>query len=70
MTKKRVTVTNETDTGRNKKFHDNRTNNDMTRAGFVKKIEQGEYPDYHVRKINGAKTPVSNPDSTEGNNLG
>ena len=41
----------------------------MTRAGFVKKIEQGNYPNYHVRKINGVKTPVSNPDGTSNNNL-
>lgn len=70
MAKKRVTVTNETDTGRNTNFHDNRTNEGMTRAGFVKKIEKGKYPKYHVRKIHGTKTPVSNPDNTECNNLG
>ena len=41
----------------------------MTRAGFVSKIESGSYPDYHVRKINNVKTPVSNPNGKEGNNL-
>jgi hypothetical protein len=41
----------------------------MTRAEFVKKIEQGLYPNYHVRKIDGVKTPASNPDNSEANNL-
>ena len=42
----------------------------MTRAQFVKAIKQGSFPDYHVRNINGIKTPVSNPDKTKKNNLG
>ncbi len=41
----------------------------MTRAQFVRQIEQGNYANYHVRKINDVKTPVSNPDDSEGNNL-
>ncbi len=69
MARKRVTVTQESDTGRNQRFHDNRTGADMTRAQFVREIEQGNYPNYHVPRINGVKTPVSNPDETEGNNL-
>ncbi len=69
MPKKRITVTQESDTGRNKKFHDNKTGEDLTRAQLVKKIEKGEYEDYHVRKINNVKTPVSNPDSSKNNNL-
>jgi hypothetical protein len=69
MANKRIKVTNETDTGRNTNFHDNRTGEDMSRAQFVKKIEQDQYDNYHVRKINGVKTPVSNPDGKEGNNL-
>lgn len=69
MARKRVTVTNESETGRNQTFHDNYKGNDMTRSQFVKKIEQGEYQNYHVRTINGVKTPVSNPDGSSGNNL-
>lgn len=42
----------------------------MTRAGFVKRIEKGEYPNYHVRKVNQIKTPASNPDKSKQNNLG
>ena len=69
MPRKRVTVVKESDTGRNLKFVDNRTNLEMTRAQFVNKIEHGDYDDYHVRKVHGVKTPVSNPDDTKNNNL-
>ena len=66
---KRVTVTNENDSGRNLRFHDNYNGKNMSRAEFVKEIEQDHYENYHVRKINGFKTPVSNPDGKENNNL-
>ena len=69
MANKRVSVTRESETGRNENFHDNRTGQDMSRAEFVRKIEQGTYPNYHVRKIDGVKIPASNPDKTENNNL-
>ena len=41
----------------------------MTCTQFVKTIEKGQYPDYHIRNINGIKTPVSNPDGKQDNNL-
>ena len=66
---KRVKVTTENSRGRNTQFYDNFTGADMTRAQFVRQIEQGDYSNYHVRKINGLKTPVSNPDSRRNNNL-
>lgn len=66
---KRVRVTQESDTGRNERFHDNRTGRDMSRPEFVRQIESGNYPNYHIREINGVRTPVSNPDSSENNNL-
>ena len=66
---KTVVVTSESDSGRNQKFHDNKSGKNMTRVEFVKQIEQGKFNDYHVRKINRLKTPVSNPDNKEGNNL-
>lgn len=69
MGRKRVTTTSENSTGRNTTFHDNYTNNDMTRNQFVKQIESGNYDNYHVRTINGVKTPVSNPDKNVNNNL-
>lgn len=69
MARKRVTVTDESDSGRNQQFHDNYNGADMTRSQFVKEINQGNYPNYHVRNINGVDTPVSNPDKTRNNNL-
>lgn len=67
---KRITVTSETNTGRNNTFRDNVTGATMTRAQFVRQIENNVYDDYHVRVINGIKTPVSNPDKSSSNNLG
>jgi Protein of unknown function (DUF3892) len=70
MAGKRIKVTNESDSGRNRVFKDTRTGKEMTREQLVKQIEQGTYPNYHVREVNGIKTPVSNPDQSENNNLG
>ncbi len=67
---KRITVTQESNTGRNERFHDNFTGVNMTRNQFVNQIKQGNYENYHVRNINGVDTPVSNPDNTRNNNLG
>ncbi len=69
MGRKRVSVTSESDSGRNLRFHDNYNGNKMTRTQFVHQIECGNYSNYHVRKVNGVKTPVSNPDGTKNNNL-
>lgn len=68
--KPRVTVNTESASGRNLTFHDNVSGRNMNAAQFVRSIELGNYEDYHVRVINGIKTPVSNPDSSTGNNLG
>ena len=67
---KRIKVTSESDSGRNERFYDNSTGANMTRAQFVREIERGNYPNYHVRKINGVKTPAANPDGNRNNNLG
>ncbi len=67
---KRITVTKETDSGRNQRFRDNYTGDEMSRTEFVRRIEQVQYNNYHVREVNGVKTPVSNPDQSENNNLG
>ena len=67
---KHITVTHESNTGRNERFHDNFTGANMTRNQFVNQIKQGNYENYHVRNINGVPTPVSNPDKTRNNNLG
>lgn len=68
--KKQVSVISENRTGRNTKFLDNSTGTKMTRPQFVKQIENGNYDGYHIRVINGLKTPVSNPDGKSSNNLG
>lgn len=67
--KKPLKVVDESVSGRNRKFEDTRTKEVMTRAQAVKAIEAGKYPDYHIRKINDIKTPVSNPDKSKSNNL-
>ena len=69
MRKKRIEVTKESDSGRNLHFLDTLTGQEMTRVQFVKEIESGQYDNYHVRKIDNVKTPVSNPDETTNNNL-
>ena len=66
---KRISVIKENDSGRNESFKDNFKNKTMSRAEFVKEIKKGNYPDYHIRKINNVLTPVSNPDKTRNNNL-
>lgn len=66
----RVSVTRESESGRNERFRDNRTGEEMTRAGFVREIERGKYPDYHVRRVRDVKTPASDPDGSADNNLG
>jgi len=67
---KNIKVTKESDSGRNQQFQVGQSGRKVSRADLVKEIEAGKHPDYHVREVNGVKTPVSNPDSKEGNNLG
>ena len=70
MPRKSVRVTKETPKGRNVGFKDKATKTTMTKQQFVRKIESGAFPGYHIRVINGIKTPVSNPDGSTSNNLG
>jgi hypothetical protein len=67
---KRISVTDESSSGRNRRFRDNGNGREMGRAELVRRIEGGEYPNYHVRVVNDVKTPVSNPDTSAKNNLG
>jgi hypothetical protein len=71
MARKRVSTTGESSTGRNEQFRDNYNGKEMTRKEFVREIKQENpaYENYHVRKINGVDTPVSNPDQSTNNNL-
>ncbi|MEZ5003071.1 MAG: hypothetical protein R2730_08530 [Chitinophagales bacterium] len=55
--------------GRNQHFLDTQTGSYFSRELFVNMIEEGLYPNYHIRVINGIKTPVSNPNFSEGDNL-
>jgi predicted SPOUT superfamily RNA methylase MTH1 len=68
--KEKLRVTKEDENGRNTNFQDIKTRENMTRPQLVKKIENGDYSGYHIRIINGIKTPCSNPDKSEKNNLG
>ncbi len=67
--RKRITVTQENSTNRNIGFRDNLTGQKLTRPQLVREIKNGNLPNYHVRKINGVDTPVSNPDGSTNNNL-
>lgn len=67
---KNVRSITQNSTGRNITFKDVSSGTKMTRSQFVAKIENNKYSDYHVRTINGIKTPCSNPDKSERNNLG
>ena len=71
MNNGRVIVTAETDSGRNTRFLDTETGREMTRAQFVRAINNGVYSDdYYTRKINGVITPVSKPNNSVRDNLG
>lgn len=66
----RLTVTKESETGRNQEFVDTYKHKTLSRSELVREIKQGNYPNYHTRVINGIETPVSNPDNSKNNNLG
>lgn len=66
---KNIRTTRETSTGRNTHFKVP-GQGEITRGKLVQQIERGKHDDYHIRSINGVKTPVSNPDRSKGNNLG
>jgi hypothetical protein len=70
MYNKKIKVIEKDENGANKVFLDKLKKEEMTRKQFVKKIEDGQYPGYHIRIINGTKFPVSNPDNSPSNNLG
>ena len=61
---------NVSNTGRNLIFLDTKNNKELTLEQLVKMIENGKYLDYHIMRINGIKTPCSNPDKNKKNNLG
>ena len=71
MAKGRVTVTDESDSGLNRRFRDSTTGNEMTRGQFADGIARGDYPTYHVQRLpDGRRIPRSNPNGKQGDNLG
>lgn len=63
----RIKVVSENKSGRNVRFKVGKTT--MSRARLVKSIDNGNHARFHIRIINGVKTPVSNPDKSKNNNL-
>ena len=56
-------VLQESSQGENTRFRDIQTRVMMTCGEFVRAVEKGEYPDYHIEFIDGIKRPVLNGDS-------
>jgi len=53
-------------------YKDLDSNRTMNQSDFVKKISNPNsvyHDDFHIRKINNVKVPVSNPDNKNSNNL-
>lgn len=70
MTQKpRLVVEKESKTGLNTHFRDTKTNEVITRGEAVKRVNKGEYPDYHTAKVNNKNIIKSNPDNNKSNNL-
>lgn len=66
---KRLRVLKQSKTGRNELFQDVHSKKILTRKQVIDCIKHGDYPDYHLRIINGKETPCSNPDNDKFNNL-
>jgi hypothetical protein len=69
MSNNKITVTSESDTGRNTRFHVP-GHGEIPRQTLVQQIRAGEHEGYHVRVINRVATPVSNPNGNSDDNLG
>ncbi len=67
---KPITVIKESDTGRNLLFLNMLNGEIMTNDVFVNKINAGDYPGYHIARVDSIATPVSNADGSKDNNLG
>jgi hypothetical protein len=59
----------ESDSGRNMRFHNTITGQDLSLVETVGAIK-GQYPEYEVCMINGVETPRSKADGSAANNLG
>ncbi len=67
--KPRLEVISESSTGLNIRFKDTSTKKEMTLNEAAKRVNKGEYPDYHVAKYGDKNVIRSNPDKSKNNNL-
>lgn len=65
----KLEVVSESPTGLNTRFKDTSTQEEMTRGEAAKRVNKGEYPDYHVAKYGNKNVIRSNPDRSKNNNL-
>ncbi len=69
--KPRLVVVKENQSGMNEAFRDTVTNEVITRTEAARRIDSGQYDDYHhYRNEDGKLIIRSNPDRKESNNLG
>ncbi len=69
MASKKITVTRESSTGLNTHFNVP-GQGELTRGQLANQVEAGMHPEYHVRRVEGRRIIASNPNGTEGDNLG
>lgn len=67
--KPQLEVIKESSTGLNTRFRDTSTKEEMTRGEAARRVNKGDYPDYHVANYEGTKVIRSNPDRSKSNNL-
>lgn len=69
MSRKKITVTRETETGLNTHFNVP-GRGEMTRGRLASEVEAGQHDGYHVRRVDGRRIVASNPNGSESDNLG
>lgn len=69
-TKNKVFVIKESKRGRNLAYFDFEKLLILTKQEFIIEIQNGNYPNYDIKRIKGAETPVSKSDKIISNNLG
>ena len=71
MTKQRLVVTKESNSGMNQEFHDTKTGENMNRTEVARAIDAGKYPGYHHYIDHEGKLIIrSNPNGRNDDNLG
>ena len=69
MAPRKITVTRETQTGLNTHFNVP-GQGELTRGRLADRVEAGQQPGYHVRRVGGRRIIASNPNGSEDDNLG